>query len=156
MSTEKGDVMGRDDDITNNYRQGHREYGSRNLYYGSAWGTQRDHSYGQEAPYFENYSDTWMKAGPHTGRGPKGYQRSDAAIQEEACVRLTQHGNVDATKTTVRVEEGEITLEGTVSSRREKRMAEDALETISGVKDIHNRLRVQLPNPEEAGSSGES
>ena len=148
--------MGHNDDTNTSERQFDRAYGSRDLYYGSAWGTQRDRSYGQEAPYFENYSDTWMQAGPHTGRGPKGYRRSDAAIQEQACERLTHHGNVDATNMRVSVSEGEITLEGTASSRREKRMTEDVLESISGVRDIHNRLRVKVPEPEEVGFSGES
>jgi hypothetical protein len=85
----------------------------------------------------------WMHEGPHTGRGPKDYVRSDASILEEACERLTRHGYVDATGITLKVEEGEVTLEGTVANRKEKRMAEDALESISGVRDIHNRLRVR-------------
>lgn len=81
--------------------------------------------------------------GLHIGKGPKNYKRSDESIREEANERLTQHGGVDATNIQVRVEDAEITLEGTVDSRRSKRMAEDALETIFGVSDIHNRLRIQ-------------
>jgi osmotically-inducible protein OsmY len=148
--------MNNNDDTSKANQLPNAKTGSRDLYYGNVWGTQRDRSYGQDAPYFENYSDTWMQAGPHTGRGPKGYQRADATIQEEACERLTQHGYVDASNITVRVEAGEITLEGTVNSRREKRMAEDALENLSGMRDIHNRLRVQRPDPEELGVSGEN
>lgn len=117
--------------------------GERDRSYGNLFGTQRDLSYGGEAPYSKDYSDDWLEAGPHTGRGPKGYKRSDERILEEANDRLTQHGGVDASNIEVSVEEGEITLEGTVESRRVKRLAEDALETISGVIDIHNRLRVQ-------------
>jgi hypothetical protein len=30
-----------------------------------------------------------------------------------------------------------------VDSRQEKRMAEDAVESIPGIKDVHNQLRVQ-------------
>lgn len=92
---------------------------------------------------------TWMHEGPHTGRGPQGYARSDASIHEEACDRLTHHGWVDATDITVNVEQGEVTLEGTAESRREKRMAEDALEDISGVKDIHNHLRIRRASASE-------
>ena len=62
---------------------------------------------------------------------------------EDAHERLTRHGGVDASNISVSVEDGEITLEGTVDSRRAKRMAEDAVEDISGVRDVHNRLRVQ-------------
>jgi hypothetical protein len=41
-----------------------------------------------------------------------------------------------------------VTLEGTVDSRKAKRMAEDALEHISGVKDVLNHLRVRQDNTE--------
>jgi hypothetical protein len=37
---------------------------------------------------------------------------------------------------------GEVTLTGSVNSKEEKRRAEDAIERISGVKDIHNELRI--------------
>jgi hypothetical protein len=82
-------------------------------------------------------------AGPHSGRGPQGYQRSDARIEEDICEHLTHHGMLDATGIQVRVENGEVTLTGTVESRQAKRLAEDVLDHISGVKDIHNQLRVQ-------------
>lgn len=81
--------------------------------------------------------------GLYTGRGPKGYQRADERIQEDACERLTHHGGVDARGIEVSVKNGEITLEGTIDSRRSKRMAEDALETVTGMKDIHNRLHLK-------------
>jgi osmotically-inducible protein OsmY len=41
----------------------------------------------------------------------------------------------------VRVESGEVTLEGTVDDRWEKRLAEDVAEAVPGVRDVHNRLR---------------
>ena len=85
---------------------------------------------------------SWM-AGPHSGRGPQGYQRSDARIEEDICEHLTHHGMLDATGIQVRVENGEVTLSGTVESRQAKRLAEDILDSISGVRDIHNQLRVQ-------------
>jgi hypothetical protein len=88
------------------------------------------------------YREDWMNEGPHIGLGPKGYSRSDERIEEDANERLTRHGRVDARNVAVSVENGEITLEGTVDSRLSKRLAEDALETISGVRDIHNRLRI--------------
>jgi osmotically-inducible protein OsmY len=84
---------------------------------------------------------SWM-AGPHSGRGPQGYQRSDARIEEDICEHLTHHGMLDATGIQVLVENGEVTLTGTVESRQAKRLAEDILDGISGVRDVHNRLRV--------------
>jgi hypothetical protein len=84
----------------------------------------------------------WM-AGPHSGRGPQGYQRSDARIEEDVCEHLTYHGMLDATGIQVQVDNGEVTLSGSVESRQAKRLAEDILDGISGVRDIHNQLRVQ-------------
>ena len=48
-----------------------------------------------------------------------------------------------STEIEVRVANGEVTLEGTVEDRRTKRMAEDIIETCPGVKQVHNRIRVQ-------------
>jgi hypothetical protein len=80
--------------------------------------------------------------GPYTGRGPQGYQRSDERVYEEVCDRLTEHGQLDATNIQVRCAGGEITLEGSVSDRRSKRLAEEIAESARGVRDVHNRLRV--------------
>jgi osmotically-inducible protein OsmY len=55
--------------------------------------------------------------------GTKGYRGSDERITEEVCERLTAHGALDAREIEVRVEEGEVTLEGTVETSREKRLA---------------------------------
>jgi hypothetical protein len=86
---------------------------------------------------------SWTAPGPYTGRGPQGYERSEAAILEDVCERLTWHGQVDASSITVRVEQGEVVLEGEVDSRAAKRMAEDAADSVAGVHDVHNRLRVR-------------
>lgn len=87
--------------------------------------------------------DSWAVPGPYTGRGPQDYRRSESAIREEVCERLTRHGQVDASGINVRVENGEVVLEGDVDSRAAKRMAEDAADSVSGVRDVHNRLRVR-------------
>lgn len=87
-------------------------------------------------------AEPWTVPGPHTGRGPEGYSRSEAAIREDVCDRLTRHGHLDASRIRVEVERGEVVLEGTVDSRQSKRMAEETVETVSGVRDIHNRLRI--------------
>ena len=90
------------------------------------------------------YTETWwLIPGPFTGIGPRGFQRSDDRIREDVNDRLTQHGQIDATEIQVNVNNGEVTLRGTVNSRREKRMAEDVAETVFGVTDVHNQLRVQ-------------
>lgn len=99
--------------------------------YRTAWHTARE-------PWRRENAD-----GPHVGRGPKGYVRSDERIKEEACDRLMRHGQVDATNIEVEVSSGEIILRGEVDSRRTKRLAEDILDDIPGVRDISNQLRVR-------------
>jgi hypothetical protein len=84
--------------------------------------------------------------GRFSGRGPQDYTRSDDRIREDLNERLTQHGDIDAFHITVNVKNGEVTLEGTVEDRWQKRMAEDLAEDISGVNQVHNRLRVEQQN----------
>lgn len=77
------------------------------------------------------------------GRGPQGYSRSTERITEDVNEALHDDHDVDASGISVSVENGEVTLSGTVSSRREKRLAEQIAEHARGVRDVHNRLRVQ-------------
>jgi osmotically-inducible protein OsmY len=79
----------------------------------------------------------------YTGRGPKGYKRSDERIQEEISDELTRHPEIDASEIEVQVQDGEVTLSGTVDDRKTKRLAEDIAEQCSGVQQVHNRVRVQ-------------
>lgn len=85
----------------------------------------------------------WRVPGPHVGRGPRGYQRSDERIQDELHERLTAHGLIDATDVECRVVNGEVTLAGFVDSRAAKRAAEDLAEDIHGVRQVHNELRIR-------------
>jgi hypothetical protein len=93
--------------------------------------------------------------GRYTGRGPKGYIRSDDRIKEDVNDRLEQHGEIDAWEIVVMVQNGEVTLEGTVPDRRTKRLAEDVVEDSPGVKQVHNRLRIQGNAFETEGSRRE-
>jgi hypothetical protein len=88
--------------------------------------------------------------GPYEGVGPRNYRPSDERIREDVCMRLTQHGQIDASEVEVEVNEGEVTLSGTVEDRRIKRMVEANVELIGGVVDVHNRLRLRnRPGREE-------
>jgi hypothetical protein len=86
--------------------------------------------------------EIWQLNGPYTGVGPKGYEPADERILEEVSERLTQHGQLDATDIEVSVQDGIVKLEGRVSDRRAKRMAEDTAESVAGVRDVHNHLRL--------------
>src|SRR5207248_398600 len=47
------------------------------------------------------------QSGPHAGRGPRGYQRSDERIREDVCERMCQSGDLDASDIEVRVSNAE-------------------------------------------------
>lgn len=78
----------------------------------------------------------------HRGKGPKGFTRSDERIREDVCQILTDHQDIDATDVEVDVKGGEVTLSGNVIDRWTKRLAEAVVENVSGIVDIHNRIRV--------------
>jgi osmotically-inducible protein OsmY len=67
--------------------------------------------------------------------------------------RLERHGHIDASDIEVTVENGEVTLQGTVDSRRSKRLAEDVAESVYGVKDVHNQLRIQETTSEAVAAA---
>jgi hypothetical protein len=83
------------------------------------------------------------QSGPHRGRGPKNYVRSDERIREDVSDRLADHAHLDASEIDVQVQNGEVTLSGTVDDRMSKRRAEDCADDVSGVKHVQNNLRVK-------------
>ena len=100
--------------------------------------------FGGSAPYWRRQAHQGQQAvGPHAGHGPQGYQRSDERIKEDVHDRLTAHGRLDARGISVAVNNGEVTLGGTVESRQAKHTAEDVAESVLGVKNVENQLKVQ-------------
>jgi osmotically-inducible protein OsmY len=81
--------------------------------------------------------------GPHRGKGPKGYTRSDERIKDDINDRLSDDSFIDASEIDVTVENCEVVLSGTVDSKEEKRRAEDIAERVSSVKNVENRLKVK-------------
>lgn len=88
-------------------------------------------------------ADRWGES--HRGRGPGDYRRSDERIREDVNDRLTDDHRLDARRISVRVAEGEVTLDGSVPNRASKRRAEDLADAISGVKHVQNNLRIDAP-----------
>jgi BON domain-containing protein len=80
---------------------------------------------------------------PHAHKGPKGWQRADDAIREDACEALAYHPDLDASDVEVEAKDGEVTLTGTVRDRTSKRLAERLVEHVRGVHDVHNRLTIR-------------
>jgi hypothetical protein len=94
----------------------------------------------------------WMS--DHRGRGPRGFRRSDDRIHEDLCGRMAAHPALDASEIDVRVTNGDVVLEGTVSSRSQRRLAEALAESVGGVREIRNDVRVSTAGeaPRRIGS----
>lgn len=79
----------------------------------------------------------------YRGRGPKNYRRPDERIYDDVNRRLSDDDFVDASDVIVEVRDGDVTLTGMVPDRPSKRRAEDIAESVSGVHNVENRIRVQ-------------
>jgi hypothetical protein len=81
--------------------------------------------------------------GPHWGKGPKGYKRSDERTRDDVCDAIAHQGHVDASDVEVKVTDGIVTLSGTVLHRHDKRRLEHLAEHCRGVHEVHNELRLK-------------
>jgi hypothetical protein len=117
------------------------------LYEGEAWPIRR---YGFVPDRVARRTGTWDRLRERVkhaiGRGPRVW-RSDARLLEDVSDALAAHGRLDASDVEVSVKQAEVTLEGTVPDREQKRLAEDLASACTGVRDVHNRLRVQRDEP---------
>jgi len=144
-----------------NYPTGFRSnerYGERERGYGERGGRDYDYDREEGRGWLDRASDavaSWFgdeeaerrrrmdEQREHRGRGPKGYRRSDERIKEDVNDRLSDDYYLDASDVEVAVQNSEVTLTGTVRNRNDKRRAEDLAESVSGVTNVENRLRVK-------------
>lgn len=149
---------------TNRYRDTFSDRGYRDRGYGgyegyderrggqrddrSWWDRTRDEVaswFGDDGAERRRRQDIRYESG-HRGRGPKDYQRSEDRIREDVCDRLSDDDYLDASDIQVQVQGNEVVLSGNVKSRDQKRRAEDIVESISGVRHVENRIRVEYQN----------
>ena len=156
--------------------------GGRNQGYDGSWGEGYGASLGpsdyregfagadRSAPGFGGREDfagddrTWMDAraeenrplaGPHAGKGPQGWARTDARLKEQVCEALMQDRLLDARGIEVATEGGVVTLNGTVAAAAGVRLAETIVRRCGGVKDVSNNLTVAPPRtPDERAPLG--
>ena len=84
-------------------------------------------------------------------RGPQsGKERSDERVEELVCEALHDDGGVDATNITVSAHDGEVTLAGTVETRRMKQLAEGCAQRVGGVTAVVNQIKVRRQRAELA------
>jgi osmotically-inducible protein OsmY len=139
--TGRGPYSSRDFDRSAPYDAAGRSYyggqEGRADTYGSAGYRQQGKRY-----WFDESGNDQGRAASYRGVGPRGYVRSDERLRELICERLTE-AELDASDMDVQVNEGTVTLEGSVPDRRTRHQAEDLVDECGGVKDIQNHLRVR-------------
>lgn len=69
--------------------------------------------------------------------------RTDVDIKEDVRYRLKSQASIDSGLVTVTVQDGNVTLEGSVASAAEKSQAETETWLVSGVKSVTNNLEVK-------------
>lgn len=126
---------------------GWENYGSSGTSsYGRDFGTTGEGRWNEgNSAYYSSgggFSGGSFSSGRYAGRGPRNYQRSDDRIREDVNERLTADARIDASDIDVHVQNGEVTLTGTVDERRTRRLAEEIIEDLPGVRDVRNDLRV--------------
>ncbi len=139
---------------------GEWEPGRRESFFGRLGGLFSGHrggygyGYGGGMGSYGGGMGTYSQRGQFAGRGPKNWQRSDERIKDDVSERLSDHPDIDASEIEVQVKSAEVTLIGTVDERDSKRLAEDIAQSVSGVKDVHNQIRVEKPYMKEQGGTG--
>lgn len=164
------DARGFNDTLNTQYddlNTGKYENYSPDGYYGSNYGSVNSRGgrdYEQNAGYRDSYNrlttGQWPEIedanrnraqhGPHRGKGPKNYKRTDARVKEDINDRLVEDNYIDASDVDISVENGEVTITGTVETREIKRRIEDIIENVSGVTHYENRVRVKVPGNRSA------
>lgn len=143
-----------DDDLVYSQRENERlrDYDRRERYMADRPGYRegdralRDNTYNRAGAWARNEDEERRRmTGPYRGKGPKGYSRSVERIREDVCERLSDDDKLDASNIAVRMEGTEVVLEGTVETKRDKRRAEDLIESIPGVSNVQNHLVVGTP-----------
>jgi osmotically-inducible protein OsmY len=81
-------------------------------------------------------------------RGPRGWVRSDERILDELCERIVRAG-IDASELVVEVERGDVSIEGELGTREERRWVVDLAERILGVTGVYADVRVREGGEQE-------
>jgi osmotically-inducible protein OsmY len=136
--------------------QGYEGQGYETPAYGQPYGSQSGYGLGEAQQAYGRQSQEQGRAskGGYRGMGPKNYSRSDERIREDLNERLTDADEIDASGLNVEVSQGIVTLSGTVEQRWMKHRAEDLAESCSGVRDVHNQIRVQQPLGQQSSGDG--
>ncbi len=144
----------------NSGRNSYSNLGDQNSRQSSRWEGRNDEDYNDWSNGRKSRglgrSETGNHFGEsHRGKGPKNYTRSDSRIKEDISDALTDHHGIDASDIEIEISSGTVILKGTVDSRSAKRQAEDAIENVSGVRNVENRLHLKSENHSDSSDKNE-
>jgi osmotically-inducible protein OsmY len=74
---------------------------------------------------------------------PMGFAKTDAEIAEAVLIALQWHTSVQEEKVKIKVEEGNVTLEGEVEWEYQRASAKTAIEQLAGIRSITNLIIVK-------------
>jgi hypothetical protein len=121
------------------------------------FGGEGRHQPGEQPDPVRATADRWERAyhaqgrTSYRGRGPRGYVRTDERILEDVNEQLCEDAIVDASDIEVHCAQGHVVLSGRVPTRWMKHRAEDIADSVRGVKDVDNRIRVAAEEPVAQG-----
>lgn len=117
---------------------------------GGARATVFDRGYGNspregtpDRPVFDRAEERDLFSMLDPAGEPEPDRRPDARIQEELSQRLSSDAALERAAIDIAVYGSDVTLSGTVGSRRDKKRAGDIAEAVTGVEHVRNDLRVQ-------------
>ena len=86
----------------------------------------------------------------HPPQEPQAVQDAprDERITEAVRLRLEHHEMIDASRVSIHVANGEVTMIGTADNRFIRHRAEELASEVEGVQKIVNKISIQPPNEE--------
>jgi osmotically-inducible protein OsmY len=76
--------------------------------------------------------------------GKMARDNDDMRIRKNVTDRLAEDTDLDSSDIEVSVENGAVTLRGSVDSLWDKRRAEDIVKSVPGIKGVNNKLRASM------------
>jgi hypothetical protein len=158
---DRGDRGGRRDDSRGDPgRLGYPAIGYGRGYgrdFGGGLGQGYEGSWGQGyggslaySDYREDFLGAAAAVGPHGGKGPGGWARSDERLREQVSERLMEDRLLDARQIEVAAADGVVTLRGEAASPAERLLSERLARACGGVREVVNELEVGRPATQPA------
>jgi|GEM_PF-3629468 len=119
-------------------------------------GSSRGSNYGMSSQFGSSYgsgNQETSRKGQFAGTTPKNFKRSDERIYDDICQKLSQEGHFDVSDVEIKVESGEVSLEGNIENRSDKHRIEMLVDSIMGVKDITNNLKIARGSKDSKATS---